>query len=121
MQRVDKFLWFARFYKSRTLAAATVSEGRVRVNGTRCEKPSATVKAGDVLTFPAGPRVRVIKVLKGGTRRGPATEAQTLYEDLTPPPEARAEEPLTPAKRVRGSGRPTKKERRAIDALQGDD
>ena len=104
-----------------TAKPPTRERAPVIANSASARKTSATVKAGDVLTFPAGPRVRVIKVLKGGTRRGPATEAQTLYEDLTPPPEARAEEPLTPAKRERGSGRPTKKERRAIDALQGDD
>jgi ribosome-associated heat shock protein Hsp15 len=120
-QRIDKYLWFTRFFKSRTLAASVVSDGRVRINGERCDKPSTIVKVGDVLTFPAGARVRVIKVVDGGTRRGPASEAQTLYEDLTPPPEARAEEPPAPAKRERGAGRPTKKERRAIDALTGDE
>jgi ribosome-associated heat shock protein Hsp15 len=120
LQRIDKFLWFARFFKSRTLAASVVTAGRVRINGARCEKASTIVKAGDVLTFPAGSLVRVIKVVTGGERRGPASEAQTLYEDLTPPPEARAAEPSAPAKRERGSGRPTKKERRETDALTGD-
>lgn len=114
MQRVDKFLWFARFFKSRTLAASIVAEGRVRINGARCEKPSAIVKLGDVLTFPAGPRVRVVKVLGGGVRRGPASEAQTLYEDLTPPAEPPAPERAAPAAREKGAGRPTKRERRAI-------
>ena len=114
MQRVDKFLWFARFFKSRTLAASVVAEGRVRINGARCEKPSAIVKLGDVLTFPAGPSVRVVKVLAGGVRRGPASEAQTLYEDLTPPPEPPAPEQAAPAVREKGAGRPTKRERRAI-------
>jgi len=118
LQRIDKFLWFARFFKSRTLAASVVTSGRVRINGARCEKASTIVKAGDMLTFPAGPRVRVIKVVAGGTRRGPASEAQTLFEDLTPPPEAHADEPPTPAQRERGAGRPTKKDRRATDALR---
>jgi len=120
LQRVDKYLWYTRFFKSRTLAASVVTAGRVRINGARCEKASATVKVGDVLTFPAGPLVRVIKVVNGGTRRGPASEAQTLYEDLTPPPEVRAAEPVAPAKREAGSGRPTKKERRETDALIDD-
>jgi ribosome-associated heat shock protein Hsp15 len=115
LQRVDKFLWFARFYKSRTLAASTVSAGRVRVNGQRCEKPSATVKIGDVLTFPAGARVRVIKVLNAGERRGPASEARLLYEDMTPPQEAAASAAPASAERDKGAGRPTKRERRAID------
>lgn len=121
MQRIDKFLWFARFFKSRTLAASVVTDGRVRINGERCEKASTIVKVGDVLTFPAGARVRVIKVVAGGERRGPASEAQALYEDMTPPPEVREAEPAAPAKRERGAGRPTKKERRAIDALTGED
>jgi ribosome-associated heat shock protein Hsp15 len=115
LQRVDKFLWFARFFKSRTLAATMVSGGRVRINGERCEKPSALVRIGDVLTFPAGPRVRVIKVLAGGTRRGPATEAQTLYEDMTPPIEPKADDAAVA--RDKGAGRPTKKERRQITAF----
>jgi ribosome-associated heat shock protein Hsp15 len=116
LQRVDKFLWYARFFKSRTLAATMVSGGRVRINGERCEKPSTLVKIGDVLTFPAGPRVRVIKVLAGGERRGPAPEAQTLYEDLTPPAEAKPAEETAVA-RDKGTGRPTKKERRQINAF----
>ena len=120
MQRIDKFLWFARFFKSRTLATAVVTIGRVRINGERCEKASAIVKAGDVLTFAAGARVRVIKVVSGGERRGPASEAQALYVDMTPPQEKRPEAPATPAVRERGAGRPTKKERRATDALTGD-
>lgn len=114
MQRIDKFLWYARFTKSRTLAASIVSAGRVRINGERCEKPSSAIKIGDVLTFPAGARVCVIKVLNGGERRGPASEARLLYEDLTPPPVPRAEAVAPAAERARGSGRPTKRDRRAI-------
>jgi len=117
LQRVDKFLWFARFFKSRTLAATMVSEGRVRINGERCEKPSTIVKLGDVLTFPAGPHVRVIKVLAGGERRGPAPEARLLYEDLTPPREALPPEERAPASREKGAGRPTKKERRDMSTF----
>jgi ribosome-associated heat shock protein Hsp15 len=117
LQRVDKFLWFARFFKSRTLAATMVSDGRVRINGERCEKPSTVVKLGDVLTFPAGPHVRVIKVLAGGERRGPAPEARLLYEDLTPPREALPPEEEAPAPREKGAGRPTKKERRDISTF----
>ena len=114
MQRVDKYLWFTRFFKSRTLAATIVSAGRVRINGERCEKPSTTVKAGDVLTFAAGARVRVIKVVDGGERRGPASEARLLYEDLTPPAEEKTQATAPTAEREKGAGRPTKRERRAI-------
>jgi len=114
LQRIDKFLWFARFTKSRTLAASIVSAGRVRINGARCEKPSSAIKIGDVLTFPAGAQVRVIKVINGGERRGPASEARLLYEDLTPPSVKSAEAVAPAAARAKGSGRPTKRDRRAM-------
>lgn len=121
MQRIDKFLWFARLFKSRTLAASVVSDGRVRLNGERVDKPSTIVKAGDVLTISAGSYVRIAKVISGGTRRGPATEARTLYEDLTPPGEEPKPEEAAPAPRDKGAGRPTKRERRATDALREND
>ncbi|MBI1213187.1 MAG: RNA-binding S4 domain-containing protein [Alphaproteobacteria bacterium] len=116
MQRIDKWLWFARFYKSRTLAAEMIAEGRVRLNGERCVKTSQIVRAGDVLTFAAGANVRVVRVISGGVRRGPATEARTLYEDLSPLPERRPD--VADAARDKGSGRPTKKERRALERLR---
>jgi ribosome-associated heat shock protein Hsp15 len=120
--RIDKWLWFARFLKSRSLAHALVESGRLRVNGQPMAKAHYAVKIGDVLTFPLGPHIRVIKVLAPGHRRGPAPEAQALYEDLEPPQprqRAAAAEPGQPAQRDPGSGRPTKRERRAVDALIG--
>jgi ribosome-associated heat shock protein Hsp15 len=81
-QRIDKWLWFARFVKTRPLAAAIVSQGQVRLNKVKVGKPSHEVGPGDVLTLAMHGRVRVIKVLAIGTRRGPASEAQTLYEDM---------------------------------------
>jgi ribosome-associated heat shock protein Hsp15 len=119
LQRVDKWLWFARFFKSRTLAAEMVTLGRVRLNGERCTKASHNVRSGDVLTFAVGDHVRVVKVVAGGVRRGPAPEARTLYEDLTPAPTPSAAETKAPS-RERGSGRPTKKDRRATDRLMRD-
>jgi ribosome-associated heat shock protein Hsp15 len=121
--RLDKWLWFARFLKSRSLATALVATGRLRINGEPTVKAHYAVKVGDVLTFPLGPHIRVIKVLAPGTRRGPATEARTLYEDLEPPPISQKSAPLptgAPPQREPGSGRPTKRDRRAIDALRGD-
>jgi ribosome-associated heat shock protein Hsp15 len=114
-QRLDKWLWFARFARSRTLAARLCAEGRVRVNREIAGKPSAPVRPGDVLTFPQGPHIRVVRILGPGARRGPAEEARTLYEDLAPPA-PRAPEPQA-AERERGAGRPTKRDRRAIDRL----
>ena len=115
-QRLDRWLWFARFVKSRTLAAKLVASGKVRVNRERAQKASRLVRAGDVLTFPLGPHIRVIKILAPGTRRGPASEAQQLYEDLSPPAPA-APKPEA-GERDKGAGRPTKAERRQIDRLK---
>ena len=118
--RIDKWLWFARFFKSRSLATKLVQGSRVRINREVIAKPSATVKAGDVLTFPQARQIRVIKVLALGDRRGPAPEAQALYEDLDPPkPKSSAEKAVAAAgRRESGAGRPTKAERRALDRLR---
>ena len=121
--RLDKWLWFARFVKSRALASRLVEAGGFRVNGQPTAKAHYAVKPGDTLTFPLGRHIRVIKILALGTRRGPATEAQALYEDLDPPQQAvRVSDPAkaSPATRDAGSGRPTKRERRATDRLLAD-
>jgi ribosome-associated heat shock protein Hsp15 len=83
-QRLDKFLWAARFLKTRGLAADLCAAGRVRVSGRRVDKAHAQVRVGDVLTFPLGEGIRVVRVLALPSRRGPAAEAQALYEDLNP-------------------------------------
>lgn len=108
--RIDKWLWQARFFKTRSLAAKQVSGGHVRLNGNRVQKPAQAVVPGDVLTFPQGRIVRVVCIEALGTRRGPAPEAQTLYKDLT---EKQEKPPPNPG--FEGKGRPTKKDRRAID------
>ena len=77
-QRVDKWLWFSRIVKSRTLAAELVSTGKLRVNSTKISKPSHMVKPGDVLTFTHYSRLKVIRIDGIGARRGPAPEAQAL-------------------------------------------
>ncbi|MBX3579033.1 MAG: RNA-binding S4 domain-containing protein [Rhizobiaceae bacterium] len=120
-QRLDKWLFFARAVKSRTLAAKLVESGAVRLNREKTTQPSHAVKPGDVLTIALERRVLVYRVLAAGERRGPAEEARTLYEDLAPPA-PKAEAPLAPVAAARevGSGRPTKKERRATDRLRGD-
>jgi ribosome-associated heat shock protein Hsp15 len=82
VQRLDKWLWFVRVAKSRTLAAALVADGKVRVNRERASKPSQTLRVGDVVTVAVHERVRVLKVLATGARRGPPAEARRLYEDL---------------------------------------
>lgn len=80
--RLDKWLWQARFFRSRPLACEMIAEGHLRLNGNRCLKPGHQVGEGDTLTFPLGGRIRLIRVLAPGLRRGPATEAQGLYRDL---------------------------------------
>ena len=85
-QRIDKWLFFARIIKSRSLAAKFAQAGRVRINGEKSERASDNVKPGDVLTITLERRIFVCRVLDPGTRRGPAEEARTLYEDLSPQP-----------------------------------
>jgi ribosome-associated heat shock protein Hsp15 len=114
-QRIDKWLFFARVVKSRSLAAKLVAAGRVRLNRDKIEQASQPVKAGDVLTVALDRRVLVYRILAPGVRRGPAEEARTLYEDLSA-----AKEPSSALSEERepGAGRPTKKDRRALDRLK---
>ncbi|WP_210493208.1 RNA-binding S4 domain-containing protein [Microvirga antarctica] len=81
-QRLDKWLWFARFARSRTLAAKLVGSGYVRVNGQRATDPAKGLAVGDVVTLALDRSTLVIRVRDRGTRRGPASEARLLYEDL---------------------------------------
>jgi ribosome-associated heat shock protein Hsp15 len=117
--RLDKWLWYARFLKTRSLATDACCSGKIRVNGTLVAKAHYPLKPGDVLTFPLGTHIRVVRVLNLGVRRGPASEAKLLYEDLSPPPEPRAAAVTGEEGRPPGSGRPTKAERRALDRLRG--
>ena len=78
--RLDKWLWCARFYRTRELAAAACESGRLRINGFRVEKAGREVRPGDVLTLPQRGAALAIRVIAGAKRRGPATEAQKLYE-----------------------------------------
>ena len=118
--RMDKWLWYTRFFKSRTLAGTFCGSGKLRLNGQVIRKSNQTLKPDDVLTFPLNNYVRVIKVVTLGTRRGPALEAQGLYEDLDPPVPVKKEERIRSGTAVRdaGAGRPTKTERRATDKLR---
>lgn len=80
--RIDKWMWYARFFKSRNQATQIAAKRRIRVDGRVVRRAHHPVKVGDILTFPQARRIRVVRVLALGTRRGPAPEAQTLYEDL---------------------------------------
>lgn len=116
-QRIDKWLWFARVVKSRTLAQKLAISGHVRVNKERNDSASRLLKPGDTLTIAQDNRVRVLRVVLPGSRRGPATEAQTLYEDLTPPETAAEVAVAAPSP----EGRPNKRDRRAILDLRNRD
>lgn len=83
--RIDKWLWHARFFKSRSMAADIVAQGEVTVNGVVVRKPSQALKPGDSVGFPMGRDRRLVRVVALGERRGPAVEAQALYEDLVAP------------------------------------
>jgi ribosome-associated heat shock protein Hsp15 len=83
--RLDKWLWYARFVKTRSQASRLCAEGVVRVNGAVADKPAAAIQPGHVLTFALGRHIRVIEIVATGVRRGPPAEAQALYRDLAPP------------------------------------
>jgi len=121
-QRIDKWLWHARVVRTRSAAAALATAGHVRINGARVDAPSRAVRTGDVVTVALDRAVRVLKVLGFAERRGSADDARLLCETIEPAPGRPVErrEP-TPAPREAGSGRPTKRERRAIDRFTGED
>lgn len=121
-QRLDQWLFRARFFKSRTIAAEMCKGGKIRVDGQIIRKANYLISPGHVLTFPKADIIRVIKVDGLPTRRGPAPEAATFYEDLTPEQmRLKTNYVPGPGKREKGAGRPTKKERRAITRLKNND
>ena len=116
--RLDKWLWAARFFKSRTLAAAACDGGKVDVN-EQAAKPSRAVRPGDLLRITLPRAKKIVRVIALSDRRGPGALAKLLYEDLTPPPPPREARVPPPAMRPPGAGRPTKRERRQLDRLRG--
>ena len=117
VQRLDKWLWFARIVKSRTLAAQLVQDGKVRVNRAKVAKPAQAVRPDDVLTIVLRGNIQVLKVLAPGARRGPPAEARQLYELLSPPIATAPAQPAASGERARGAGRPSKRDRRLTDRL----
>jgi ribosome-associated heat shock protein Hsp15 len=113
-------MWHARVVRTRSAAAALAGSGHVRVNAARISAASHAVKAGDVITVALDRSVRVLKVAGFAERRGDAQAGRALYEDLSPPPVRAPEREPDPAVRPAGSGRPTKRERRAIDRFTGE-
>ena len=116
--RMDRWLWAARFFKSRTLASKACDGGKVEVNGFR-SKPHKLIKIGDIVEFSVGDWRRKAKIIQLSERRGPASVARLLYEDLSPPPPTREKELFFTPQRPKGSGRPTKHERKQLKKLKG--
>jgi len=119
--RLDRWLWAARFFKTRALAAAAVAGGKVQINGTRA-KPAKQLQVGDSVRVRVGPYEWLVTVRALSERRGPPKTAQLLYEEA---PEGRAarerlaeQHKIAPAPAYQGKGRPTKKERREIERLE---
>jgi ribosome-associated heat shock protein Hsp15 len=124
-QRIDKWLWHARIVRTRSAAAELAGSGHVRLNGARVTAPSKAVKSGDVVTIALDARVRVLKVTGFAARRGAAEEGRALYEDMAPAAPAESASAAESAEssiahRNPGSGRPTKRERRAIERFTRD-
>jgi ribosome-associated heat shock protein Hsp15 len=116
-QRVDKWLFFVRLVKSRSMAAKLAGAGHVKINDRASDGGDNAVRIGDIVSVKLERHHVIYKVAKLGDRRGPAAEAQLLYEDLTPKP-ATSQTPTPDAKREPGSGRPAKKERRDLERMR---
>jgi ribosome-associated heat shock protein Hsp15 len=113
--RVDKWLWAARFFKSRSLAAAACDGGKVDVNG-QAVKPAKAIRPGDLIEVTQRDGKRIARVVALSDKRGSGTQAALLFEDLTPP-RPRESRRAPPVYRPPGAGRPTKRERRLLDRL----
>ena len=114
--RLDKWLWQARFFKTRSLCARQIAAGHVHLNDRKISKPATKVGVGDGLVFPQARTIRIIRIAALGNRRGPASEAQQLYQDLAPAPEPA--QTLPDVANNDRKGRPTKKDRRDLDQMR---
>lgn len=119
--RLDRWLWAARFFKTRALSAAAVAGGKVHVNGTRA-KPAKQLQAGDAVRVRVGPYEWLVTVRALSERRGPPAAAHGLYEESVEGRAARErlaqQHKMAPAPAYQGKGRPTKKDRREMERLQ---
>ncbi len=118
-ERIDKWLWFARFGKTRGIAQKLIERGQVTLNGNKVAKAGAPVRVGDRITVVFETVKRQVTVLQLGDRRGPADEARLLYDEPEPREKLNSENAALPLYRPmlvreKGAGRPTKKERRAL-------
>jgi ribosome-associated heat shock protein Hsp15 len=119
--RIDKWLWAVRFYKTRSRAIEACQAGHVKIDGQRV-KPARPVRVGETLTVQIGELTRTLRVVGLIERRTSASGARQCLEDLTPPEayaQARAAREPSPFHRPKGLGRPTKRDRRLLDLMQG--
>ena len=116
--RLDTWLWYARFYKSRSLSSKAILSGKLRINSNKITKPATKVKTNDVLTLNYVNEIRIIQIQSLGFRRGPASEAQSLYIDLTEDRTGSSNVKSKIEKSKKDSNkRPTKKDRRLLDKI----
>ena len=116
--RLDTWLWYARFYRSRSLSSKAILSGKLRVNSNKIIKPASKVKINDVLTINHINMVRIIQVQSLGSRRGPASEAQKLYNDLSGDiTDASKIKSVSEKSKKETNKRPTKKDRRVLDKI----
>ena len=119
-QRIDKWLWHARFFKTRSIAQKFVTSGKIRINKEKATNASRQVRTGDVLTITRERDIKIIEILDIAQKRGPFSEAQLLYNDLSPPKlEAHKQEKTEESmSRIQSEGRPTKHQRKQIMAMK---
>ena len=116
--RLDTWLWYARFYKSRSLSSKAILNGKLRINSNKITKPATKVKTNDVLTLNYVNEIRIIQIQSLGSRRGPASEAQSLYKELTEDRFGSFNVKSKIEKSKKDSNkRPTKKDRRLLDKI----
>ena len=116
--RLDTWLWYARFYKSRSLSSKAILSSKLRINSNKITKPATKVKTNDVLTLNYVNEIRIIQIQSLGSRRGPASEAQSLYIDLTEDRIGSSNVKSKIEKSKKDSNkRPTKKDRRLLDKI----
>ena len=119
-QRIDKWLWHARFFKTRSIAQKQVTTGKIRVDSEKISSPSRKVSAGNVLTITRERDIKVIEISAIADRRGPYSAAQLLYKDLSPPKleKQKQEQTRENMSRIQSEGRPSKHQRKQIMAMK---
>lgn len=119
-QRIDKWLWHAHFFKTRSIAQKQVATGKIRVDREKTTSPSRKVSAGNVLTITRERDIKIIEIIDIADRRGPYSEAQLLYNDMSPPKPEKANQEQTreSMSHIQSEGRPTKHQRKQIMAMK---